>query len=270
MLVAGAIQLMHMAVVPATQRGYESAGAAFWAWARSPTVLEGGVDTISLTLALDYIVYLFDAGYGYDTANKFRSWLAQEEACLMGHCPISLDARLQRCLKGYRNATLDLRVATEPIRLAPVLDFLVSEKLRDMARVMVALVYGCLLCYSKVCDVLTGISWLEHVPGGWLLHLSRSKNDPLRRGTQVFFDEDIMPQQLVPWLERTTLRGDAWSLPSRRFWSRFLGGSVKHGRFHGFRHGRATDLISQGIPKKDIMFLGRWKSLEGMQAYSHM
>lgn len=261
---------MRMAVAPVTQRGYESAGASFWAWAGVPKPAERGLDSISLTTALDYIVYLFDAGYGYDAANKFRSWLAQEESCLLGRCPISSDARLQRCLKGYKNATLDLRVATEPIRLRPVLQFLMSEKLRDTARAMVALAYGCLLRYSEVCDVLTGVSWLEHVPGGWLLHLSRSKNDPLRRGTQVFFDDDLMPQQLVPWLERVAQRRDDWSPPSRRFWSRFLGGAVRHGRFHGFRHGRATDLTAQGIPPKDIMFLGRWRSLEGMQAYSHM
>jgi integrase len=228
------------------------------------------LEQLSINMALEYITYLFDAGYGYDTPNKFRCWLSEEERFRFGAQHIAADSHLRDCLKGYRNATLDLRQLTEPIRLPAVRLLLTSCRLGLTAKAMAALAYACCLRYSEVQDVLLGTSWLEWVHRGWLLHLSRSKNDPLRCGTTVLIKDRWVHPDLIPHLERVAHPTAPWDLPSRRFWSRLLRGPPAVSRFHGFRHGRATDLIAMGVPKPEIMFIGRWKSLEGLEAYEHV
>jgi hypothetical protein len=131
----------------------------------------------------------------------------------------------------------------------------------------VALAYGCLLRYQEVIDVLAGRSFLERGSRGWLMHLTRSKTDPLQRGTRVLFKFRQVPRELHHLLDGLCDRARHWHPPSRPQWRRWLTALRPGTRFHGFRHGRVLDLIAQGVPKHVIMFIGRWRSLGGFGSY---
>jgi hypothetical protein len=255
---------MRLAKAPATQAGYDRAGDAFYAWLGYCPL----VNSLTLTVALDYVVCLFDGGWSYAEANKFRCWLAREEIYAMGRNLLTADRRLLEALAGYRKAWLDRRIITAPVQLPHVLQLLASPALRATAKHMLALAYACLLRYSEAVDVLTGVSSLERVNKGWLLHLTRSKCDVLRRGTRVLFKCKAIPESLHSYLDDiATLPPTAWDLPSRSAWHRWLAPLVPGSRFHSFRHGRVLDLIADGYGKDAIMHLGRWRSLQGFGAY---
>jgi hypothetical protein len=255
---------MRCAKAPSTQAGYQSAGAAFFAWlGASPSV-----DQLTLAVITDYLVYLFDRRLCYASANKFRCWLAQEEQMLLGSGRLSSDRRFILALQGYENATLDRSSVTAPIRQEVLLNILASERLKETAKHMAALAYVCFLRYAEAVDVFNGISHLSHAFGGFLLHLTHSKCDPHHRGILVRFSLSEVPSCLRPYLDAICGQpATRWDVPSRSFWSRVLSLFVGGGRFHGFRHGRVVDLIYAGMPKEHIMSLGRWASLTGFRHY---
>lgn len=260
---------MLAAVEPTTQAGYQSAGRSFRAWLRLPEPPPFSVQRLSLDNALDYLVSLYDDHKCYASANKFRCWLAQEEEITLGFQRLSRDTRFLRCLKGYRRSTLEWSTITCPFRLQHLNQLLALPSLRATARHMAALAYSCLLRYGEVQQVFSGESWLERCPTGWLLHLRRSKTDPLRRGCQVFFEAARTPAELHSYLDTVCARHSTWELPpSRRAWRKWLTAILPGARFHGFRHGRVVDLTSSGVPKETIMHLGRWSSIEGFACYS--
>ena len=256
---------MHLAIAPSTQAGYQSAGVGFWHWIQREAA---PVSVISLSEAVDYVVYLFDLQYCYASANKFRCWLAQEEKILLGSGRLSSDTRFLMALRGYERATLEWSTVTAPIREPAVCKLLSSDRLHSTARHMVALAYSCFLRYAEVLDVMAGYSHLKRAADGFLLHLVRSKCDPRRRGIMVHFSYREVPEFCRGYLDDISVEWAApWEVPSRSFWARILPLFVPDGRFHGFRHGRVVDLIYAGMPKEHIMHLGRWASLTGFRHY---
>ena len=136
---------------------------------------------------------------------------------------------------------------------------------------MVVLGYAVLLRWSEAVSILQGLSAVGHVPGArsFMLYLNRSKTDVRGQGTSTRFAWAHFDQALKARVMQALERIDGTAPDSTEvnsFLRRFFGDRA---RFHGMRHGRASDLLWAGLSKKDLQELGRWATVKAMTLYAH-
>ena len=262
--------LIDCSVASSTMRNYKSAGLQFLGWLHSIR----HKSLYNIMDVLDYVEILYNQNKSYSSANKFRSWLALQEIKLMGKHAISNDERLKRALKGFRSSRIKggMVKVTIPIIQRDLDKLLESSKFKDDAKHMLVISYVFLLRFSEAADILNKISYITKEKIGWVLHLARSKNDPLQKGFSVFFPDELVPQKYLGFLyDVSDRKSKSWISPSAQFMNNeikeILGSKKYH--YHGIRHGRTMDLIGQGIRQDKIQILGRWKSMAGFKCYIH-
>ena len=259
-------------MAPSTLATYRSAARKFFEWMHTQHNTE-----ISTKTFLAYLEYLYDEGYGYDMANKFRSWVSWFSTTRLDSKELVESEKFKKALQGFKQLTKSYVKVTKPLKISQLLLYLGSPMLRGLSkdiqniiRASLALAYTFFLRHGELVDIHNGISSIAKLPAGWKLHLSRSKSDTFSLGVTVVMPFSAIPQELLPWLD--LFRPNPGKYPETNFNNTlriFFDDSQI--RFHSLRHGRASDLHDAGVSNANIMEWGRWKSQAAFQRYTgHM
>jgi hypothetical protein len=230
---------------------------------------------LSTEVATSFVVKALQVGTKFSTLNHTRSWLAAIEKFWTSSNATSGSLLFTKMLTGYQKIAAKAGFErTWPVTwdaLGPVLH---SGKLVGLPAAAAVLGYAFLLRWSELVSIIEGRSSISTAPkkeGAFILYLDRSKTDVVGRGTSTLFPASVFDEELRPFL--------LWAIQfirqvKKEPQSRLVNDPLRSvfglkARFHGCRHGRASDLAASDLPKKDLQALGRWSSTKAMKIYIH-
>lgn len=264
-------ELCLRSVTKGTRKNYSYAGRFFLKWLRA----QGGEanDEYSEELLLSFLTDCMDAEVQYGTVNQARSWLVTREIITTGKCVVARSERFKMALKGYRNVSEENNwTRTQPTSWSALHKALTGGELPELTAALSTIAYAFLLRWSEATDVLKGDSSITQHGTGFRLFLHRSKTDPTGKGSTLIFPTELFSDALkghIVWALGVLAKHKGEFMPSptvniklRELWG-------PRARFHGFRHGRCSDLLALGYDDYAVMRIGRWESRRSMSLYCH-
>jgi hypothetical protein len=263
------------AVRPTTLARYRSALRVFVAWARS-SLRPGGLTFDQLDVLLcDYFHHLYFSRYGAGKglAACTLSGLTHFYPGLRGHLPVASQALL-----GWRR----LRPAVSyPPMLWPVVCS-VAFQLLGSGHLGAAI--GVLVAYDGYLRIseLSALCFRDITFPSGRLHASMSTSTALViRMAKTGYNQRVVlrdpaVQRLLAWFVsrcRPALPSTSPLFPDAASFRSAFRRACDELRLdpryvvHSLRHGHATSDLLDGIPVRDIMVRGRWRSLEGARTY---
>ena len=257
--------LASQALAPATVRNYSYGKRIFLAW------LGDTQDRLSEQMFEDFLVDAMDVGIAYGVINHVRNWLAWCERFQNPSVRVTESSRIREMMQGYQNiSTEESFKRTQPL----------VRKMLEARRVVqdtspeadpIILGYAFLLRWSELESIYLGSSAVSKAPAGrsYMLYLDRSKTDVRGQGTSTRFSYDLFDRELRDRIDLALSRLVKGQPDSARVNATLRQWFGLRARFHGLRHGRASDLLWQGISKAKLQELGRWRSVKAMTLYAH-
>lgn len=221
-----------------------------------------------------------EAGLSYEMANKVRCALAITEKLYNGGKQLIMQQPwVSLILKGWEKTEKRKKAEAGPesVRTWPLtwsrLCRALEKGWRTSAAAMVTMAHIFMLRWSEVEGLKTGVAKVAWMRNGCArLQLSFSKADQMAEGCTVVFKQTEF---------KDGMRSEAeWAmelLKGRKEWAAHEDANRElravfcaDARFHSARHGRCSDLASEGIPEARIQELGRWSSKKAMRLYVHL
>lgn len=246
---------------------YDWASKSFMQWLGSSII-----PPLTKQLVMAYLCDACDAGLSWDTVNKCRSWLLIHELIMTTEDTVMHSAYIERALRGYHSKARSWGAhgRTWPISRIQM-DVVFSTPAPKLVLAASVIGYAFLLRWGEMVDVFTHLSSIQATPKGFILFLARSKADTRKEGVTVLFPYALFDDNLYAWV--------IWALayiadnpfpPTSLAMSFFLHHLFgPQARFHGHRHGRASDLLAAGLLPASLRRLGRWASARAMHLYIH-
>ena len=214
---------------------------------------------MSVVLLVRFILDCINTDIFYDIVNHTRSWLAWLER-RHGRSPWATeDGTFLMLMRGYYNVRLESSFEkTMPI-VRRMIDAKQIWNTDSVLADALVLGYAFLLRWGEVVSIFVGSSGISVSQQAqcFMLYLDRSKTDVHGQGSSVRFPFKLfsegLKEQVILAIGRLR-RG----LPQQDLTNAFLRSAFgEWARFHGLRHGRASDLLWQRVSKKELQELGR-------------
>ena len=222
---------------------------------------------------VDFLLFLDDmlkAQYAYSTIGHVRSFLVHQEIIRYDRRVLTGSLRVKKALKRYQRLAKAYAKDTKPLGL-PELKTILASTAPNVFKSKCVVAFLFALRHNEVHRVLTGENKLEKTATGWKLRLFQTKTNKAPRGVSVFLPASWIPRGADQWLAyaaRAPLHGLVdYAADNSRLGA--LLGKPSEVRFHGWRHGRATQLRDSGVPEVTIQNFGRWKRVETVRVYIH-
>lgn len=245
-----------------TYNNYKRDGKKFAWWLKQSAL---NLTPESLLL---YIKHAYNAGLSYQQVNNVRCFVALEEKAHLGKQDTSSSQAVKTALKGYSRLAPQETVR-KPLR-EKHLHKILHTSLTNCTKLLFLLAYLFLLRTSEALGIFAGEGKITRTSAGWKVFLPKSKGDRLQMGTSAFFKADVINKDLECLLTRwmPLIREDNGTT-GQVLNAKLHAALGREATFHGWRHGRASDLFDSGVLQERLQQLGRWKTREAMLVYLH-